>query len=152
MGFRLEWSIDGDKQLSRVLLGLGSKMDDLSYPFRQSADYLKGVFSRDVFDTQGGAIGERWQRLSPYTVAQKARRGYPLTPLVGTGRMQNSFQTVVSSSQAVIYNTSEYFKYHQSKLPRTKLPRRIVMKLADQQKETIVRYFQEHLQAGMHNP
>jgi phage gpG-like protein len=152
MSFQLQWTIEGEKQLSRRLIGLQSDLKDLRYPFQQSADYLKGVFSRDVFRTQGRAIGEKWKRLSPYTVAQKARRGYPATPLVGSGAMQNSFQTLVSSDQAVIYNTAAYFPYHQSNKPRAKLPKRVMMKLADPQKEAIVRYFQEHLRASLNRP
>jgi phage gpG-like protein len=152
MAFQIEWTIEGEKQLSRKLIGLEGDLKDYSYPFRQSADYLKGVFSRDVFETQGRAIGEPWKRLSPYTVAQKARRGYPATPLIGSGRMQGSFQTLVSSDQAVIYNTAGYFKFHQSKAPRTKIPRRIMMKIANGQREQIVRYFQEHIRASLTRP
>jgi phage gpG-like protein len=152
MAFQLEWSIEGDKQLSRRLVGLEGALSDYRRPFSDSASYLKTTFSRDVFDTQGAAIGERWTRLSPYTVAQKARRGYPSTPLIGTGSMRNSFQTIVSSDQAVVYNTAAYFKFHQSKAPRKHLPRRVMMKLADRQKETIVRLFQEHIQASLHRP
>jgi len=149
---RLEWTIEGEKQLSRKLIGLDNALRDFSYPFSQSAEYLKGVFSRDVFETQGAAIGERWRRLSPYTVAQKARKGFPSTPLVGTGAMQNSFRTIVSSDQAVIYNAAEYFKYHQSKAPREHLPRRVMMKLADNQRREIVRFFQEHIQSSLVSP
>ena len=58
MAFQLEWTIDGEKQLSRVLIGMESSLKDYTYPFRQSADYLKRVFSRDVFESQGAAIGE----------------------------------------------------------------------------------------------
>lgn len=152
MSFQIQWEIEGEKQLSRVLIGMASSMKDYSFPFRQSADYLKGVFSHDVFASQGAAIGERWKHLSPYTVAQKARRGYPLTPLVGTGRMQNSFQTIVSTDQAVVYNTAPWFKYHQSNQPRDRLPRRVMMKIHDQGKREIVRFFQEHIRASMHRP
>jgi len=153
MAFQLQWTIEGVPELSRRLIGLDGDLKDLRYPFRQSADYLRGVFSRDVFQTQGRAIGEQWKRLSPYTVAQKARRGYPSTPLIGSGAMQNSFQTLVSSDQAVVYNTAAYFKFHQSrKGPRVRLPRRVMMKLADRQKESIMRFFQEHLQASLHRP
>ena len=152
MSFRLEWSIEGDKQLSRVLIGMASGMKDYSFPFRQSADYLKGVFSKDVFDTQGAVIGERWKRLSPYTVAQKARRGFPLTPLIGTGRMRDSFQSIVSTDQAVVYNTSPYFGYHQSNKPRERLPRRVMMKLHDPGKAQIVKFFQAHIRAAMQRP
>lgn len=153
MPFQLQWSIEGDTQLSRRLIGLQGSLTDYHRPFGEAASYLKATFSRDVFDTQGAAIGERWTRLSPYTVAQKARKGYPATPLIGTGSMRNNFQTIVSSDQAVVYNTAAYFKYHQSKAARSSnLPRRVMMKLADRQKEQIVKYFQEHIQAALHRP
>jgi phage gpG-like protein len=149
-GFQLQWEIEGERQLSRVLLGMSSKLTDYTPPFRDSANYLTGLFSRDVFSTQGAVIGERWQRLSPYTVAQKARRGHPSTPLVGTGAMQRSFQSIVSTDQAVIYNTAAYFKYHQSnKQPRTKLPRRVMMRIHDGQREQIVRYFQQYIRESL---
>ena len=152
MAFQLSWTIEGEKQLSRRLLTLEDAVQDYSYPFSQSADFLKGVFSRDVFQTQGTAIGERWRRLSPVTVAQKARRGYPSTPLIGTGSMQRSFHTIVSSDQAVIYNTAAYFKYHQSKAPRSHLPRRVMMKIHHNQREQIIRFFQEHIRASLATP
>jgi phage gpG-like protein len=152
MSFQLQWTIEGTTELSRVLIGMGSGLSDYTYPFTESAVYLKSVFSKDVFDTQGAAIGERWKRLSPYTVAQKARKGYPSTPLIGTGRMRGSFQSIVSTDQAVIYNTAEYFKYHQSKLPRAHLPRRVMMKLAENHKQQIIKFFQEHIRAAMTRP
>jgi phage gpG-like protein len=145
MSFQLSWSIEGETQLSRRLEGLSARTRDLTVPFRKSADMLIGVFSKDVFATQGAVIGERWQRLSPYTVAQKARQGYPPEPLVRTGRMQRSFASTVASDQAVIYNTTSYFKYHQSRLPRTRLPRRVMMKLNENMKQSIVKIFQRYL-------
>lgn len=146
-GFRLEWSIEGEKQLSRRLEGLTADVKNLTVPFRKSADMLIGVFSKDVFATEGAAIGERWQRLSPYTVAQKARLGYGGKGILErTGKMRRSFTSVVASDQAVIRNTADYFKYHQSNQPRKKLPRRVIMKLGEQQKEQVVKIFQRYLQ------
>lgn len=147
-GFRLEWTIEGETQISRVLQGLIAKTQNLSVPFKQSADYLKDVFSRDVFSTEGRVIGEQWQRLSPYTVAQKARQGYPLDILVRTGAMKKSFVTEVGKDFATIGNTAEYFKYHQSNQPRHKIPRRVMMKLANNQKEQVVKYFQAFLRSS----
>jgi phage gpG-like protein len=151
MTFQIQWTVEGETQLSRKLVGLRSDLKDYQRPFSDAAFYLKSVFSRDVFETQGAAIGEKWKRLSPVTVAQKARRGYPSTPLVGSGAMQNSFATIVSSDQAVIYNTAAYFKYHQSRAPRTRIPRRVMMKLANRQKEEIVRFFQQYIRDSMRN-
>lgn len=145
MSFQLQWTIEGEQQLSRKLLGLSMKSQDLSGPFKEAADKLVRVFSRDVFTSKGAVIGEKWERLSPRTVASKARRGQSADPLVATGRMKRSFKSLVSTNQAVIYNEAEYFKYHQSKEPRKRLPRRVMMKLHDPQKEMVVRIFQQHL-------
>lgn len=145
MSFQVQWSIEGEQQLSRSLRGLSSKVKDFREPFGRAAKNLKNTFERDVFSTRGGVIRERWARLSPYTVAQKARSGYPEAPLIRTGKMKRSFRSIVSTNQAIIYNDVNYFKYHQSNRPRRKLPRRVMMKLADQQKEMIVKEFQSYL-------
>jgi hypothetical protein len=103
--FQLSWTIEGDKELSRVLLGVSTNLKDFTQPLHDSADYLKRTFSKDVFETEGRAIGEKWKRLSPATVAAKARKGQYGGILVATGLMQRSFQTIVSSDQAVIFNS-----------------------------------------------
>src|SRR3954469_4067798 len=145
-GLKLQWSIEGATQLSRRLESLSANTRNLTVPFRKSADSLIRTFSRDVFSTQGAVIGEKWKRLSPYTVAQKARQGFPTDPLVRTGKMQRSFTSIVSSQQAVVYNTQDYFKYHQSNKPRSHLPRRVMMKLGEMQKQQVVKIFQRYLQ------
>ena len=143
---QLSWSIEGDKELSRVLIGLGADLKDFRQPFNSSAEYLKRTFSTDVFNTQGRAIGEKWKRLSPATVAEKARLGYLSGPLIRTGLMQSSFRSIVQTDQAVVYNTAPYFKYHQSNAPRGPwLPRRAMMALGSNQKTEIVRYFQAYI-------
>src|SRR4051794_28197177 len=146
MSFQISWTIEGRTELSRRLEGLSAGTHNLTVPFRKSADMLIGVFSKDVFSTQGAVIGQKWARLSPYTVAQKARLGFPSDPLVRTGKMQRSFTSIVASDQAVIYNTAPYFPYHQSNQARKKLPRRPMMALAEAQKQSVVKIFQRYLQ------
>lgn len=146
MSFEIQWTIEGEVALSRRLEGLSANLRDMTTPFRKSADMLIGVFSTDVFETQGGAIGQKWQRLSPYTVAQKARHGFPSQPLVRTGAMQRAFTSIVSSDQAVVYNTATYFKYHQSNKPRSRLPRRVMMAMGETQKQQVVKTFQRYIQ------
>lgn len=147
MSFQLSWSIEGDKQLSRVLNNVSNAAQDVRKPLRQSATMLKRLFEGEVFKTEGSAIGRRWERLSPATVARKARSGaaFPTKPLVDTGRMQKSFYTSVHSDYAVIGNNQDYFKYHQSNKPRKKLPRRVMMRIDNERKVEIVRFFQKHL-------
>ncbi len=146
MGFQLQWSIEGEKQLSRTLQRVRSDIKDLRVPFGEAARYLQRTFERDVFDTEGQTIGEKWKRLSPYTVAQKARSGFSGAGILQrTGAMRRSFKSIVATDQAVIYNTAPYFKYHQSNKPRHRIPRRVMMKIAENQREQVVKYFQEYL-------
>jgi len=147
--FHLSWSIQGETQLSRALLGMGNRLRDFSEPFGEAASVLTVMFSNEVFATRGAIIGEKWKRLSPYTVSQKARKGYPSDPLIATGQMQRSFQSIVSTDQVVITNTAEYFKYHQSNLPRERIQRRVMMKIAGRQREAIVKIFQQFIRQAL---
>lgn len=149
MGFQLQWTIEGEKQLSRVLIGMQTDLKDFKKPLNKIAENLTRLFSTDVFTTRGGVIQESWASLSPYTLATKARRGLPSAPLIATGAMQKGFKSAVTSDQAVIYNTADYFKYHQSNQPRKKLPRRVMMKIANKQKEMIVKEFQNFIRLSM---
>src|SRR3954451_13426957 len=99
MAFVLQWQVEGATQLSRRLEGLSAHTKNLTVPFRKSADMLIGVYSRDVFTTRGAVINKPWKRLSPYTVAQKARLGYTSGPLIRTGKMKRSFTSIVASDQ-----------------------------------------------------
>jgi len=136
----LSFSIEGEQQLSRRLRGITAKLDDFSVPFGRSARKLLNTFQNDVFSTKGGAVGEKWAPLSPYTLADKDRKGYGNKgPLIRTGLMKDSFTSEVDRNAFVIYNTAEYFKYHQSNKPRLKIPRRQMLKLGPLQRELIVK-------------
>lgn len=147
---QITWSIEGQTQLSRVLLGMTSHLKDYKTPLKSSAKKLVSIYSGEVFTTEGAVINEQWKRLSPRTVAQKARSGFGDAGLLQrTGTMKRSFKSVVSSTQAVISNDADYFKYHQSNKDRHLIPRRVMMKLADPQKEMVVREFQKYLRESM---
>lgn len=137
----ITWSIEGEVQLARRLRIIANEIKDWTPAFQEAADRLKGIFSDDVFRTEGAIIGESWQPLKPKYLAQKVKAGFPASTLIKTGRMRESFVTEVASDHATIGNISPYFKYHQSKEPRTKLPRRIMMKLGNPQKEIVVKIF-----------
>jgi phage gpG-like protein len=65
--------------------------------------------------------------------------------------MQHSFKSIVASDQAVISNSAPYFKYHQSNKPRSRIPRRVMMALGQNQKQDIVRFFQSYISSMMHD-
>jgi len=54
-----------------------------------------------IFATQGSVIGKPWAPLSPKTIRQKQRKGFPLEPLVRTGRLRASL-TDESSDEMVL--------------------------------------------------
>jgi phage gpG-like protein len=141
MSVGLSWQIEGSKQLSRVLQGIGEGIKDWTPAFKETADELAKVFANDVFTTQGAAIGESWKPLQPKYLAKKLADGYPADTLVRTGAMQGAFKTMFKADFAEVWNAIEYFKYHQSKAPRKKLPRRVMMKLGENQKQLVVKIF-----------
>lgn len=145
-GIQVSWTIEGTTELARNLRGLTTSLKDFKKPLTAIAESLKKSFSGEVFSTQGAVINAKWKRLSPYTVAQKARQGFPPDPLVRTGAMQRGFVSRVSSEQAVVGNSMDYFKYHQSNKPRSgNLPRRVMMKLNENMKQMIVKEFQAYI-------
>lgn len=148
-GFQLSWNIEGEQQLSRKLLILAEKLDDWTPAFKETAYTLKSLFSNDVFSSEGGAINEKWSPLSKAYAYKKAQKYPGKGLLVATGKMQNSFMTLYKSDMAAVWNEATYFKYHQSNKPRSKLPRRVMMKLAEAQKVQIVRIFNTYFQKAI---
>lgn len=146
----LSWSIEGEVQLKRVLEKIGKEVKDWTPAFEEASMKLQNIFSDDVFRTEGGAIQEKWEPLKPQYLAAKLKQGYPADILIKRGLMKESFTRNVQKDQAVIENLSPYFKYHQSKSPRTKLPRRVMMKLGNPQKEIVVKVFHTHWYKKVH--
>ena len=142
MSLQLSWEIEGTQQLSRVLRDIGDGVKDWTPAFRESAEELVKIFSNDVFATQGDAIGERWKPLTPRYLAKKIEDGYPADTLIRTGAMKKNFKSLFKSDMAEIWNSTAYFQYHQSDKPRqSNLPRRVMMKLGEQQKQLVVKIF-----------
>jgi phage gpG-like protein len=141
----LRWSIEGQQQLVRRLRGIRAEALNWKPAFDEASKDLQGIFANDVFQTEGRAVGKkRWQPLSPAYAARKARLYPGKGILEATGTMRNSFKRKFDPDMAAVWNTAEYFKYHQSNKPRSKMPRRIMMHLGNQQRELVVKIFHQH--------
>jgi phage gpG-like protein len=143
-GFYLSWTIEGEMQLSRRLVLIAGKVKDWTPAFAETAYTLKNIFSNEVFATEGGAIEEHWSPLSKGYAFQKAKKFPGKGILEATGKMRNGFMTLWRPDMAAVWNDVEYFKYHQSNQPRTKMPRRVMMKLAQEQRTQVVKIFHTH--------
>lgn len=139
----LRFSISGQVQLSRVLLNVSNAVKDWTPALEKSAEDLIEVFSYDVFESEGAAIGEPWDPLSA-AYAKRKEKLYPGTGILeASGLMRDSFTRLIDSTSLKIGNAAEYFKYHQSSAPRTsRLPRRIMMQLTLDLREIVVKNFQ----------
>ena len=141
---QISWTIEGEKQLSRRLEIMARKIKDWGPAFKESGENLKNIFAKDVFETEGGAINENWSPLKKAYALQKAKKFPGKGMLEATGKMRNSFMTLWRPDMAQVWNTSDYFKYHQSNKPRSKLPRRVMMKLGENQRSMIVKVFHSY--------
>lgn len=142
---RLTFEIEGVVEMDRRLRGIQAEMTDWRPAFSETAKYMQKVFANDVFETEGRAIGVRWTPLSRAYAERKAGKYPGKGILEATGTMRDSFETAYAANYAAIWNTAYYFKYHQSKRPRSKIPRRAMMKLGNTQKQVIQKKFHEEM-------
>ena len=141
MPFALSFSIEGEQQLMRRFKGIEKEMGDWTPAFKESIETLKDIFGNKVFETKGAVIGETWENLDPEYQRWKSMHYPGKGILEASGAMRRSFETMFKADQAAIWNTASYFAYHQSKAPRSKLPRRVMMALAEEQRQIVVKIF-----------
>lgn len=130
----IDAQIEGEIQLSRKLLLVADGVQDFSEPLTSVAGELKKSFD-DNFSARGGLFGG-WP-------ARKKNYSWPL--LEKTGEMRHSFTDDVHKDYVILSNSAPQFPYHQSNKPRSKLPRRVMMKIDQQRKTFITKAFQEYL-------
>ena len=141
MPLTLSFAIEGEQQLLRRFAGIEKEMHDWTPAFKESIEALKDIFGNKVFETRGGAIGEQWEALDPEYQRWKSMHYPGKGILEASGAMRRSFETMFKADQAAIWNTASYFAYHQSNQPRSKMPRRVMMKLAEEQRQIVVKIF-----------
>lgn len=142
---QIQFAIEGELELSRRLTGMAVMVEDWSPAFSMAVEDLKEIFSGAVFDTEGAAVDAYWSPLSRAYALKKAREFPGKGILEATGKMRNSFLSKFDATSATIWNAATYFKYHQSNQPRTKMPRRIMMKLTENMKQLVVEDFNRYM-------
>lgn len=139
-GFRLKFTIEGVPELSRILLTEYKKLTDFRKPLYRSAELILADVERN-FETEGSLAGG-WKPLAPGTVAGRIREGFGAHPILQkTGALRKSFYSKVDSKRAYISSFSPYYPFHQSRMPRTRIPRRPMLLLVDRTRQNIVEEF-----------
>lgn len=137
--------VKGDKETKAKLNRLGKSIYNLKHAMELIGRDTAKYFSSQGFSSQGGVFGNPWQPLARSTSNEKNKTYPGRPPLVRTGEMQNSFEFNASNSSVVIGNTSQHFKYHQSTLPRRKIPRRQTMGINDPVKRIVSQHIHNEI-------
>lgn len=132
----IEFSLEGEKQLVRNFRGVKKAVKNWKPAMKKIGIDLTNCFSGPVFETRGREIGEPWAK-------RKDKLSHPI--LEKTGKMRKSFKYKTGKDSVEIYNITDYFKYHQSRMPRRKIPRRIMMKLDNKRKVNIMKKLHTYL-------
>lgn len=144
----LEGNIEGEQQLSRRLGVIADGVADFSDPLEESSKLLLKTFDQN-FTTKGATLGKPWRPRK--AIYRKGARIDTWPLLQKTGDMRESFVHAVTKTEAHIGNTSDYFGYHQSNMPRTRMPRRVMMRIDEQRRREIIRNFQQFLTEILRN-
>lgn len=148
--FELHFTVEGISEIGRVLGLENTKLSNFKVPLTKSAGFIMSDIQSN-FDTEGQLAaevtgGEKWQPLKKGTIAGRIRAGFSASPILQrTGALRKSFYSLVDEKKALISSRSPYFAYHQSRMPRTKLPRRVMLILREHTKENIVQEFNTFL-------
>lgn len=130
----LDASLEGEQQLSRRLGIVADGVEDFSPAFEMIEKEL--LHSVDQNFSQRGALFGGWP-------ARKDNNPWPL--LEKTGELRDGFVSQLRSDALEIGNSDPKFKFHQSNQPRTRLPRRVMLKIDQERKVYISKAFQEYL-------
>jgi hypothetical protein len=146
--FRINLSVEGEVVIDRVLQGIEDRTRDLTPVWPTVVTIFRGIVAK-AFATEGGSTGAPWAPLAPRTQADRKRQGFPPAHpiLQRTGKLMRALTigegaavvtTPVSLRYVVSNQETPYFKYHQSRAPRTRLPRRAPVLLTADDRTAIV--------------
>lgn len=131
----VELKITGTKEEINKFHSLGEKLTNFSTAMMRIGDELKSYYSGQVFASEGGAIGQRWAKLSPVYASWKGKHYPGRGILIATGEMQQSFESHATPISVEISNSSNHFKYNQ--LGTRRMPARPMLTIDDHVKDIV---------------
>jgi len=133
MPVQISLDIKGDKKLLRQLRASDSILNNWSRELRSSGNYLRDFYSQKVIGVGGGAVDQSWP----------AKKSGGASVLVDTGKMQRSFKYRSTNTLGTLFNTAEYFKFHQT--GTNKMPQRLVFHVNDRVANEVGKIFSKGL-------
>lgn len=151
-GLQLNIEVFGEVELSRQLLRFTQVAEDMSPAFKAiHHDFLD--VERQQFEGQGVGPSGKWAPLADSTAAAKARAGLDPRILFSTESLFKSLTEEddenhvyrVTGDTMTIGSKVPYGVYHQSRAPRSRLPRRPPVDLQESTKKKWVKFIQSWL-------
>lgn len=133
----IDFGIEGDTEVTAMFDAAGVRSKTLRRPFRLIGEYFEERIQKNY--SGRGSIWGKWKRRT---------RAYDHPLLEKTGEMRGSFKKKVGNSYVEITNTDRKFKYHQSKKPRKRLPRRVMMAVEHEEVTESMKILQRHVMEG----
>ncbi len=106
----------------RKLQKLGRGINQMPEVMDRMGDYLAAYYANEGIRSAGQVFGTPWPKLSPAYASLKRKKYASAPMMVATGALQRGFRYTASATSVKIYNTQDYFKFHNSTAPRTKIP------------------------------
>jgi phage gpG-like protein len=138
--------LEGDQVIQRRLAALEERVSDLTPAWPAVLRVFRGIM-RQAFGSEGASTGTPWPQLAESTVKEREREGYPgRHPILArTHTLERALTTEGGASIVVqmpkyfaIAVDLGYFKYHQSKAPRRRIPRRAPINLTQDNKTQLL--------------
>jgi phage gpG-like protein len=153
-GFNVKVDVFGEQILHRRMVRFEAGLIDASDAFREIITILRSSTVAN-FASRGASSGSRWRDLAPSTVARKRRLGLDPRILRATHRLFNSLVKEGSEHVERIGPVSmrwgsrvPYGIYHGSGQPRSVIPYRPPVKLAETDKREIGKILQRAIVSG----
>lgn len=105
--------IQGDQRIIGILDQAQKRIENPKAALEEVGGMVVSEFEAN-FPSEGKRLNEPWAKLKQATIKERIRQGYGASPmLVRTGKLMRGFKKEVQTLYVRIYNTIDYFKYHQ---------------------------------------
>jgi hypothetical protein len=153
-GLFFNFEVEGEMQAKVYLVGLADRMRDMQPAWRRIKTILT-QHTEQRFRDEGGA-DSWWPPLAPTTILEKQLLGFGDKGILErTGRLRYSFQGgrdhiyQVDRQSFVWGSRVPYGIYHQSHLPRRKLPRRAMIYIDKNVLSKIIQVIRRWIEYGV---
>jgi hypothetical protein len=149
---RITGVVEGQRVIDRVLVDLEHRITDVRPAWPLVIARFRAIVAK-AFATEGASTGAKWAPLAASTVADRRRHHFAPHPILErTGTLRRSLTTdqglgfvQETATSLTIGSNAKSFPFHQSRRPRTRLPRRAPVELTSTDRTELVRPIAEYV-------